>query len=534
VPLQNLVWDYDAPSFEAAPRKTEIITLYPHQVRQNELARTFLEISYGSDTGEDGGDANDSEAPRVFLEQHRRYDLDGDGYAEPWIVTVHKQSQKVVRIVGAFDAEGIHENASGAITRIKAVDYYTLFGLLPNVKGGSYPMGFGHMLKPINEGINTTLNQMFDAGHLANTGSGLIGANLSMHAGPVNFQIGQFKPVNNKGQSIRDSVYQFQWPGPSQTLFQLLGFMVQAGKEVAAIQDIITDPGVVTAQPTTLLAIIETGMRVYTAIYKGIYRSLKSEFDKLYRLNRLYLPEDSKYERGDEWRTITQSDYRLGGGVKPVADPTMVTDIQQLGRAGVLLQFKDDPVMNPLEVRRRYLEAAHITDIDKLLPKVMPPPPPNPEMLDIQVKQQELVATLGRTRAQELQAYTQAMLNFAKAKAGMNQPQIDWMEAMLGQMRLQIEAINSTIRAADVDAKMHGHAVTAHGNILQHRASLADIQQRARELAHGPGTDESGTGGPGPTPVQPVAPPPGNTAFPPIPGGPGGPGPANGAGAVGG
>lgn len=526
VPLMNIVWNFHAASFEAAPRHTEILTLYPHEVRENELAdETFLPLLYGSEAGEDGEtDQNDTEAPRVFLEQHRRYDLDGDGYPEPIIVTVHKQSSRVVRIVARYDEDGIKEGKDGEILRIEPECYYTLYPFLPNPKGGSHPVGFGHLLKPLNEGINTSINQMFDAGHLQIAGGGFIGSGMSIHAGPVNFQLGQYKPVNTKGGNIRDSIFPMPWPGPNQVLFELLGFLVQAAKETASIQDIMSDPGIATAAPTTMLALIETGMRVYTAIYKGVFGALKSEFSKLYRLNRLYMTEDQKYRIGDTWRDITPSDYRLGGGVEPIADPTMVTDMQRLGRAAVLLQFKDDPLFKPIEVRRRYLEAAQIDKIDEVLMAQMPPPQPSIDQQEIQLKSAALQSKVGQERALELMQYTQAVLNFQKAKSVMSEPQIALMENQLDLMRLHIEALNTTVKAADVDMKARGHDVALHGHNLAHAARMHEVSQRAREVANeqpGPTGGQPGSDGDAGAGIPALAPPTGDQGGDAVPPGPG-------------
>jgi len=50
------------------------------------------------------------------------------------------------------------------------------YGFIPNPESSVYDLGFGHLLFPINEAINSTLNQLFDAGHLANAGGGFIGS----------------------------------------------------------------------------------------------------------------------------------------------------------------------------------------------------------------------------------------------------------------------------------------------------------------------------------------------------------------------
>jgi chaperonin GroES len=460
VPLMNIVWNKHAASFEKAPRVTEILTLYPHEVKEKELAdETFLPISYYSGDDADGEyeqASDDSEAPRIYLEQHRRYDLDGDGYPEPYVITVHKGSSQVVRIVARYEQEGIRADDAGNILSVEPVDYYTLYPFLPDPKGGSYPVGFGHLLKPMNEAINTTLNQMFDAGHLQIAGGGFIGTSLSLSSGPTAFRLGEYIPVNNKGQSIRDSVFPLPFPGPSQTLFELLGFLVQAAEKTASVQDILTGDTARLAdtQPTTLLALIEQGMKVYTAIYKRIYRALKGEFVKLYRLNRLYLAEDTRFKVGNDWKSVSQEDYRQGGGVEPIADPTMVTDMQKMARAGVLMPLAADPQIDHTEVLRRYLEAADIPGIDKL---IKPPQDPmqNPLMrLEMAMKQAEL----GRTRAQELQFQSAAFLNMANAKTVAGEAEMAFIDKQLEMMRIHIESVNASISAAQVDAQMEGHA----------------------------------------------------------------------------
>jgi chaperonin GroES len=515
VPLMNIVWDMNAESFEVAPRHTEILTLYPHEITTNERAdETFLTLNYGP-SDDDGADPNDDQAPHVFLEQHTRYDLDGDGYAEPLTVTIHKRSQRVVRITARFEEPGIKEtdyqdDEDEEIQSIQALGHYTLYSFLPNPKGGSYPVGFGHLLKPMNEAINTSINQMFDAGHLQIAGGGFIGTSLSIPSGPTTFQLGEYIPVNNKGQSIRDAVFPIPFPGPSEVLFQLLGFLVSAAERTAAVQDVLTgdSSSLANTAPTTMLALIEQGMKVYTAIYKRIYRALKEELAKLYRLNRLNMEDDQRFQMGDDWQEISPEDYRLGGGVEPMADPTMVTDMQRLGRAGVLLQFKDDPLFQPLEIRRRYLEACGIEQIDKLLLEKMPPPVAM--QADLALKQAEL----GRVRAAEIKDQTQGILNMALARAKANGPEIEWFEKQIDIMRLHIEALNTTVKAADVDAKFHGHNV-----------HMQAAQQKAREVANNEPTPTPPPESAGPINngqgIPAVAPPPGNgngSALPPGPG----------------
>lgn len=525
VPIVDLVWNFYATCFEAAQRHTEIVRLYPTEIETLERSDLFLPEIYGpgSDISDEGGSAEDNpsdgadaDAPHVFLEQHRRFDLDGDGYAEPLVVTVHKRSARVVRITARYDEDGITADKDYEIIKIKPDDHYTLYPFLTNPKSGSHPIGFGHLLKPLNEAINTSLNQMFDAATLQNTGGGFIGTSLSLHSGPTNFQVGRYVPVNNKGQSIRDSVYTIPWPGPSPVLFQLLGLLISSSKELAGVQDIPSDSNMANASPTTVLALIEQGSKVYTSIHKRIYRAMKAELQKLYNLNRKHLTKTAHYRVGDDFLEVTPEDYRLGGGVEPIADPTMVTDMQRLGRAQILWQDKDDPQVNGMEIRRRYFEYCGIDRIDEILV------PPNPQLAQQQQAMQMAAfqSKLGEERSATQKNTAQALLFAAQARTAAAGLESDHAEKMLDMIRLHLEAINSGIKAADVESR--------------HHIAMTGIREDARAAAAA--TDPASlAAGPNPNGVSGMAPQPNIAPVPDISGGQSGglPGPGAGGSAFG-
>ncbi|WP_231854157.1 co-chaperone GroES [Gluconacetobacter diazotrophicus] len=361
----RLCIDYNAKSFAAAPRITEEIDLYPWEVEEKIRAGLFLDDEYGCN--HDAGD--DEDAPVTFLEQHRRYDLDGDGYAEPYIVTIARDSGRLARIVAGFESEGVIFGAADhRIRRIDAVAYYTKFPFIPSPDSAIYDIGFGTLLHPLNAAVNTSLNQMFDAAHLANAGGGFIGSGMSLNSGSVRFQIGEYKVVNTPGATLRENLVPMQFSGPNPVLFQLLGFLVDAGREIASVKDILSGAMPGGNVPGVLgLAVIQQGLKVFSAIFKRIHRSLGMEFRKLYRLNRIYLPDEAGFRAGAEYFRVTRADYEQGSGVEPVSDPEVVTDMQQLARANFLLSFKDDPWCDGHEIRRRAFEAAAIGDIDQVL-----------------------------------------------------------------------------------------------------------------------------------------------------------------------
>ena len=120
----------------------------------------------------------DETTPYTIIEQHTYLDLDDDGYKEPYIVTFHKESHKVLRIAARYDDTTIKMDEDGKIKKIDAIQYYTKFGFIPNPDGSFYDIGFGVLLGPINESVNTLINQLVDAGTLNNLQSGFLGKGL--------------------------------------------------------------------------------------------------------------------------------------------------------------------------------------------------------------------------------------------------------------------------------------------------------------------------------------------------------------------
>lgn len=444
----NFVVNYHAKSLETVPRTTEIIPYYPLEIEGMQRSGMFIEpkVPYGEAENADG----DKDAPHEFLEQHRYWDLDEDGYAEPYIITIHKQSSQVVRVVARYDAEGIHFNKNThKIAKIDPVFYYTKYDFIPNPDGGFYAVGFGQLLRPINESINTVLNQLLDAGTLANAGGGFIGKGLSMNAGAIRFQMGEYKTVNVAGGTLKENIVPLQFPGPSPVLFELLGMLIEAGKEIAAVKDVLTgDQKASNVPATTTLALIEQGLKVFTAIYKRVHRALKQELTKLYRLNRVYGSEQFNFKVGDTWKTILKEDYVNGSGVEPVSDPTMVSDMQRMGRAQFLLGFRQDPNCNGTAILKRAFNAADIDNIPEL---INDQPAPNPMLaikgheLDLQDQKQQSEARLAR--AKELDAMSHSILNLAQADAAAASIQstaadqhLQWLQHQLTVWQTQFDA----------------------------------------------------------------------------------------------
>jgi chaperonin GroES len=471
--------NYKAKSFEVAPRVTEEIDLYPWEIESNIRAGLWLDQDYGHNNDVH----DDPQAPVTFCEQQRRWDLDGDGYAEPLIVTFARDSGRLARVVPLFDEDGIIATPDGEIQKITPIRIMTKYGFIPNPDGGVYDIGFGHLLYPLNAAINTTINQMFDAGHLQNAGGGFIGGGMSVNAGSIRFTVGEYKVVNTPGQALRQNIVPLEFPGPNAVLLQLMQFLVEAAKEIASINDVLSGELPGANVPGILgLAVIQQGLKVFNAIFKRIHRSLRGDFEQLFRLNRRHLPDEAGYAIGSEYFEVTRADYEEGAGVEPVSDPDMVTDAQQMAQANFLSQFLPDPFFDGREIRLRMLNAAAVPSIDKLLAAQAPP---NAELaakmaeLDIadrkvqnesrkldleaqfhttelairaQHEQAELAIQRGKDKAVEIRELSQAILNLANAKKADAEVNQQWYDLHLGELKHQVELINTLSAMGGSDA----------------------------------------------------------------------------------
>jgi len=322
----------------------------------------------------------------LFIEQHMWLDLDGDGYKEPYIATVSLDNEKLYRLVRRFQVRDVEfTDDRKQILRIEPNQYFTKFGFIPNPDGGFYDIGFGLLLGPTNEVVNTILNQLIDAGTMSSMQSGFLGRGIRLKKGSTSFSPGEWKQVNNTGEDLRKSIIPLPVREPSSVLFQLLGMLITSAKEMSSVSDMMMGKNPGQNQPaTTSMAVLEQGQQVFSSIFKRQYRALKQEFKLIYRINANNLPTKSFFQVIDigeeEGSEILKTDYDLESiSVTPSADPNISSDTMKLMKAQGLMELVQLGTVNPVEVTKRILEAQEQYGIDKLME--MPPPMPDPDVM---------------------------------------------------------------------------------------------------------------------------------------------------------
>lgn len=372
-----LVVNDGVPSLKSAPRLTEEIELYPDEVEGRVRSGLFK----GGDWRDVDGDEeeDDSLAPMVFLEQHRRHDLDGDGYPEPYIVTVHKASQTVVRVVANWRPDEVMVNAEGEVVKIDPVTYYIDYHFMPGVSGGYHSIGLGVLLGDLSETIDSLLNMLADAGHMQTMGSGWIGKEARLGVGSKPFKPGEYRNVPSTGMEVRSAVVERQI-APSPVLFQLLGMMIDSARELANVQNLQEQSQRSNQPATTTVVLAEQGKAIYTAIFKRIFRSLKQEFTALAKMNAETMTPDqlSRFmdETGPEGEPIEldpRAVFDLADmDIEPVADPRAVTSMQKMAHAQLLREMGATGEIDRGAATIRVLDAAGVPDAEDLIPKPDP------------------------------------------------------------------------------------------------------------------------------------------------------------------
>lgn len=374
--------------------------------------------------------SGDSATPYEFFEVHNWMDLDEDGYKEPYIVYIRKDTGKIYRIVARYFEDSI-EYSGEDIVRIKPEQYFTKYGFIPSPDGGFYDLGFGTLLSPLNDSINTIVNQLIDAGTMANTAGGFLGRGVKIKGGDYTFKPMEWKRVDSTGDDLRQNIMPLPVRDPSPTLYQLLELLINYGERIAGATDIMTgiSPGQNTPAETSRNT-INQGEKVFNGIFKRTWRAMKEEFQKLYRLNQLYLPADSiEFEFNNETVFVLPEDYTLDVKlIKPAADPNVVSDSQRVNQAQAVMQMAvSTGGFNMYEVQKRYLEALKVPGIDQLLPDPSGPnaikPAPDTKLLIEQMKNEERMTNhqlkfkLGLAKLMKDAEVDQARITELQAKA---------------------------------------------------------------------------------------------------------------------
>ena len=441
VPAEDLVVPYGAADLDSCENITQVVKMTLNDLRIRQVMGFYRDIpvipSQGSsDEVTDGMNKLEGVEPSnidydcTLLECHVNLDLDGfedtgedgepTGIKIPYVVTISEDSGQILSIRRNFKEDDDQK---------KKIQYFVHYKFLPGF--GFYGLGLIHTIGGLSRTATAALRQLIDAGTLSNLPAGFKARGLRVRDDEEPLQPGEFRDVDAPGGAIRDSLMPLPFKGPDGTLFQLLGFVVDAGRRFATITDMKVGDGNQQAAVGTTVALLEQGSRVMSAVHKRLHYGMRQEFKLLSRVMSEYLPQEYPYAVAGGDRTIMREDFDDRVDVIPVSNPNSFSQAQRISLAQSQLQMAmQAPQIHDLhEAYRRMYEALGVDDIDKILiaPSSEDPIPKDPaqENIDaidnVQLKAFEgqdhdahIMAHLTFGTAPMLQALPQSMVSLQK------------------------------------------------------------------------------------------------------------------------
>lgn len=380
------------------------ITEYIRSDRFLDIDIDLLKTGYSD---EENVDMQDTNPVYEILEQFCYLDLDEDGYEEPYIVYFHKDSEKVLGIYAGYELEDIHVNTKGKIKKIVPRPYIVDYHCIDNPSGRYHSMGLNHLLFHQNKSITSILRQLIDSGTLANQQGGFTTKAFKTKKREIKQELGKFTQLEiPPNVDIRSQIMPLPFKEPSQVLFSLLGLLIDAGKETGFVtQALMGDSEGQNVPATTMLSIIEQGTRAFKPMVQKLFHSLKKEFKMMFYLYGKF----SSLERFVRYQDL---DIQISKDIfddseldiMPVADPTQSSEAHSYMKVQALQQMLQTPLMNVLNLPALAIRILKGLQIDKPEELLQPPPkepPPDPKMIELQMKQEVAMAKLQLDQVRE-------------------------------------------------------------------------------------------------------------------------------------
>jgi len=380
VMIDDMLLPYAATNFYSAQRKTHVqyITQLDYQQRVKsgmyrdidltppglepeaslaEQANNKIEGRTDTSYNEDG--------LRTVYEVYAITQIEEGEDASPYIITIDKSSGKVLSIYRNWDEEDETREEMTWIVEFPFIPWR-----------GAYPIGLPQMVGGLSAAATGALRALLDSAHIQNVPTMLKLKGGTRGGQTLNIQPTQVEEIEG-GLNI-DDVRKIAMPlpfnPPSPTLFQLLGFLVEAGKGVirTSMEDLPDSQA--NAPVGTTLARIEQGMVVFNAIHSRLHDAMGRMLRVLHRLNEMYLDDERlEQEAGEE--LASRADFEGPMDVVPVSDPNIFSEAQRYAQVQAVAQRAQllPQLYNQRKVEERILSTLKIPDFDSLLNPAVEP-----------------------------------------------------------------------------------------------------------------------------------------------------------------
>ena len=304
----------------------------------------------------------------TLLEQHCYLEIEED-YALPYIVTVEEKSQQILSIRRNYKKDDKNQEKVSHFVHYRFVPGFSFYGF-----------GLMHFLGNLTMTATAAMRSLVDAGQFANLPGGFKAKGVRIVGDNDPISPGEFKEVEATGQDLNKAIVSLPYKEPSSTLFNMLGFITQAGQKFADSTEQIVSDAASYGPVGTTMALLEASSKFFSAIHKRLHKSQRDEFKILAQINYDYLPSEYPYEVPFADKNVLKQDFDGRIDVLPVSDPNIPSNAHRMMISQMALQMaqQSPPGMFNLEaLNRTILNAANLPNIEEILP-----PKKEPQKLD--------------------------------------------------------------------------------------------------------------------------------------------------------
>ena len=379
VMADDFVVAYGTTDLTSCPRMTHVMKMYANDLRKAQYSGQYRMVDVPKPTMEytdvdtkeakAAGEALAAEKDdrHTLLEMHVELDLPGfedvdedndeTGIALPYIVTIDKSSDTVLSIYRNWDEDDERKVKN---------EFFVHYPYLPGL--GFYGIGLVHLLGGIAKSATSILRQLVDAGTLSNLPAGLKSRGLRIKGDNSPLRPGEFRDVDVPGGSIKDNITFVPYKEPSTVLFQLLGSIVDEGRNIASIADLKVSDMNSQAPVGTTLALLERGMKVMSGVHARIHAAMRVEFKLIAALVKEHAPAEYEYDVEDGATRAEDYDDRVD--IVPVSNPNASTMAHRIMRHQAIHQLAQTAphIYDQKELHRSMIEAMGEDNPEKIIP----------------------------------------------------------------------------------------------------------------------------------------------------------------------
>lgn len=458
----NFVVNKAVKSLDDGDEFTHALDISYNQLLERQNAGIWLkENIYGLNPEADEGSNAEQEVDEAydntqkFLEQNCWYDIDGDGYAEPYTVTVHMEKRKVMRIVARYDESSIFVRDGKRVRRLKkdepadflemvrieATNNIVKYGFVPDPNGSYLDLGYYHLMSSLAKTINGTTNQLMDSGTLANLQGGYLGRGIRKKMGDEPFKPGMYISTDIAPQDLQNGIRPHAFKEPSPTLLQLNENNKRELQELSVNLDLqgVLAPN---APATTTLALIQEAMLPASARLQSIIDSMSKEFMNLFKLNALYVDPEQYQIVVDDPDANFEADFNIDEqNMLPTANPEMSSRMQRIAQADAIMSQLPFLLQTGADTKEIILMWLGALGAEEIIDKVFPT--------------QEELTQEQQARQQQQQAEQQRQDELLAKEMELKERDMEAKEAevQLKFAKIQIDKMKTTAEIEEIKAK---------------------------------------------------------------------------------